>query len=81
MKIGDPSAATHLYRIAQEATNNAMRHGHASQIRIALSAEGRFATLSGTDNGHGLTKTAPDSPGLGLSLMRIAPGWSEGSSR
>lgn len=70
VKIGDPSAATHLYRIAQEAISNATRHGHASQIRIALCAEGGFATLSVTDNGHGLTKTAPDSPGLGLSLMR-----------
>lgn len=70
VKIGDTSAATHLYRIAQEAINNATRHGHANQIRIALRAAGSLATLSVTDNGRGLSKTSNDSPGLGLSIMR-----------
>ncbi|MDQ3117935.1 MAG: ATP-binding protein [Verrucomicrobiota bacterium] len=70
VKIGDTSAATHLYRIAQEAINNATRHGHANRIRIALRAEGPLATLSVADNGHGLSRTAAESPGLGLSIMR-----------
>ena len=70
VKVGSPSAATHLYRIAQEAINNATRHGRASQIRIALNAEGKLATLSVIDNGLGLSKTASQPPGLGLSLMR-----------
>ncbi len=69
VKIGDTSAATHLYRIAQEAINNATRHGRADQIRIALLAEGPLATLSVTDNGQGLSRTASASPGLGLSIM------------
>ena len=35
VEIGDASAATHLYRIAQEAINNACRHGAASTVRLA----------------------------------------------
>ncbi|HEY3663797.1 MAG TPA: sensor histidine kinase [Chthoniobacterales bacterium] len=71
VKIGDTSAGTHLYRIAQEAINNATRHGHANCIQIALQADGPLATLSISDNGQGLSKTVPDSPGgLGLSIMR-----------
>ncbi len=70
VKIGNTSAATHLYRIAQEAINNATRHGHANRIEIALRAEGSLATLSVADNGQGLSRTATESPGLGLSIMR-----------
>jgi signal transduction histidine kinase len=71
IKIGDTSAATHLYRIAQEAINNATRHGHADRIEIALQAEGDRATLSVVDNGRGLSGTVTTEPhGLGLSIMR-----------
>jgi signal transduction histidine kinase len=34
--IHDAAAATHLYHIAQEAVNNAIKHGHASNILIAF---------------------------------------------
>ncbi len=70
VRIGNTSAATHLYRIAQEAINNATRHGRADRIRIALRAEGPVATLSVADNGLGLSRSVTDSPGLGLSIMR-----------
>lgn len=35
-KITDPTLSTHLFRITQEAINNAMRHGHPEQIRVSL---------------------------------------------
>ncbi len=70
VRIGNTSAATHLYRIAQEAINNATRHGRADRIRIALRAEGALATLSVADNGRGLSRPVTESPGLGLSIMR-----------
>lgn len=69
VQITDPSAATHLYRIAQEAINNATRHGHAQQIRIELFATGNRATLRVSDNGEGISNTAHGSDGLGLNIM------------
>jgi signal transduction histidine kinase len=69
VEIGDASAATHLYRIAQEAINNACRHGAASIIRLALVGTGDSATLSIADNGRGISETSNGSHGLGLNIM------------
>ena len=69
VEIGDASAATHLYRIAQEAINNACRHGAASTIRLALAGTGDSATLSIADNGRGISLTRSGSHGLGLNIM------------
>ena len=69
VEIGDASAATHLYRIAQEAINNACRHGAASTVRLALVGAGDSATLSIADNGSGIPRTGNGSRGLGLNIM------------
>jgi len=69
VEIGDASAATHLYRIAQEAINNACRHGASSIVRLALVEEGDSATLSISDNGRGISNTSNGSRGLGLNIM------------
>src|SRR5271169_1998012 len=42
--VHDNSVATHLYRIAQEAVNNAIKHGQAGEILIQLSAEQGLGT-------------------------------------
>ncbi len=44
VRIQDTVVATHLYRIAQEAVNNAIRHGHARKIDIRLSKSGSVAS-------------------------------------
>ena len=51
--VHDVSVATHLFRIAQEAVNNAMHHGRADEIMIDLAAGARPATLTVSDNGVG----------------------------
>jgi two-component system, NarL family, sensor histidine kinase UhpB len=67
----DAKSATHLYRIAQEALTNAMRHGGATKVRIILSASGRALELKVADNGRGFAGGACDgSDGLGLTIMR-----------
>jgi two-component system, NarL family, sensor histidine kinase UhpB len=67
----DAKSATHLYRIAQEALTNAMRHGGATQVKILLTASGRALQLKVTDNGRGFPGAARDgSDGLGLKIMR-----------
>lgn len=58
-------AAIHLYHIAQEAVNNAVKHGQATEIRIALYDSG----LSIEDNGRGFDP-ARGAEGAGLRIMR-----------
>ena len=48
------AAATHLYRIAQEAITNAVKHGHARSVVVGLSCSRSRATLTVADNGVGL---------------------------
>jgi PAS domain S-box-containing protein len=67
--IPDPTMATHLYRIAQEAVTNAVKHGHASRIQIALSRSLGKITLSVNDNGKGFRKPVPGHGGLGVRIM------------
>jgi two-component system, chemotaxis family, CheB/CheR fusion protein len=54
--IPDNTTATHLYRIAQEAINNAIRHGDADQIRVALMTKDQLISLEVSDNGIGFNK-------------------------
>jgi signal transduction histidine kinase len=63
-------AATHVYRIAQEAVANALKHSRATRIELGLRAHGRSFVLSVRDDGIGLPATAPRWGQLGLSIMR-----------
>lgn len=67
--ITDHAAAMHLYRIAQEAVNNAVKHGKAQQITITLALVQGGLTLTVRDDGVGLTTTDPERPGMGLRIM------------
>ena len=71
--IHDSIFATHLYRIAQEAVNNALRHGQAQQVRVSLHASAEQVTLEVADDGCGFSPDA-DAGGLGLHTMRHRAG-------
>jgi signal transduction histidine kinase len=58
-----------LYRVAQEALHNALRHSGAAAVRVRLAATARRVTLEIGDDGHGFTPEAP-SGGVGLASMR-----------
>jgi len=62
--------ATHLYRIAQEAINNAIKHGRASQIKIELVNALETITLKVHNNGLVFSKTRSFKDGIGLRIMR-----------
>ncbi len=63
--------ATHLYRIAQEALSNAVRHAQASQFKIALASGEEQIRLRLTDNGRGISEDiGADHPGMGIRIMR-----------
>ncbi len=63
-----PVSAVHLYRIAQEAANNAVLHARAQRIDVGLHYGEQALTLRVADDGIGLAADAPH--GLGLSIMR-----------
>jgi two-component system sensor histidine kinase UhpB len=66
----EEGAATHLYRIAQEATTNAARYARAKSIDIELRTTGRKLELSIADDGIGLSAgLAKGRPGMGLKIM------------
>lgn len=66
--IPDPHVATNLYRIAQEATQNALRHAAPERIEISLIYGEEFIQLKVADNGAGLVKNKK-SNGMGLEIM------------
>ncbi len=68
--IDDLATALHLFRIAQEATANAIRHGHAKQVLISLSAVREGLRLTIQDDGCGLPDTLPERRGMGLHIMQ-----------
>ncbi len=67
--LEDTAAATHLYRIAQEAVQNALRHGKPGQIVISLSRARGRAQLSIEDDGTGLPEDWQSGRGLGTRIM------------
>ena len=68
--VDDGSAATQLYRIAQEAVNNAVRHSRATHITIELAATGERAALTVADDGVGLPENLGGHEGMGLRIMK-----------
>ncbi len=64
------AVATHLYRIAQEAITNAVKHGHARSIVVSLGRSRSRATLAVTDNGAGFPRDVRAVQGMGLRIMQ-----------
>ena len=62
--------ANHLYRIAQEAVTNAVKHGRAHVVRLHLSSARRRVRLAIADDGRGMPNDALTTSGLGLRIMR-----------
>jgi signal transduction histidine kinase len=67
--LHDTASSTHLYRIAQEAITNAIKHGKAKHINIGLKNVDGIITLTVTDDGVGLAENARANQGIGLRIM------------
>lgn len=65
-----PGASTALYRVAQEALNNAERHSGATEITITLWSRNGRARMTIADNGKGFEGGRPERGGLGLRNMQ-----------
>jgi PAS domain S-box-containing protein len=66
----DQATATHLFRIAQEAISNALRHARPQQVQLALHFVSRGLVLSIRDDGIGMQTRPDESNGMGLRIMQ-----------
>jgi signal transduction histidine kinase len=67
--VSDIQVAQHLYRIAQEAVGNAVKHGRAKNIEIRLEVHKGGKRLCIVDDGVGRPPFQPDGKGMGLRIM------------
>jgi signal transduction histidine kinase len=65
----DPQQDTVIYRVAQEAIGNALRHSGAGHVTVNLTGRQRTVVLEVSDDGAGFDPGAPQA-GLGLTSMR-----------
>ncbi len=90
VKFGDTDMATHLYRIAQEAVINAVKHGKSQTVTICLEAIDDGINLKIADDGVGVSSPVVTTEGLGVRIMQyranvigaafsISPGDTEGT--
>jgi PAS domain S-box-containing protein len=66
----DNFCADHLYRIAQEAVTNALRHSGCTRVDLVLRTSGRELELEIKDDGRGFGAPSAEHAGIGLRLMR-----------
>ena len=69
IETGNTTMAVNLYRIVQEAINNAIKHGNARNISINLSFDGNKSVLTIENDGSVFPDTIIDSKGMGLQIM------------
>jgi len=72
--IKDRTNAIQAYRIAQEAVNNAVKHGRPSKINIILDGREEQCELTVNDNGCGFQLDETSNEGLGIRIMRYRAG-------
>lgn len=75
----DLNKAAQVYRIAQEAIENAIRHGEAKKITVRLAKQNGHVNLTVQDDGKGFPKGLPKSRGMGLQIMKYRAGMLAGS--
>jgi PAS domain S-box-containing protein len=68
--IADDAVATHLYRIAQEAVSNAIKHGKPGRIEISLTGMPEQIALVVKDDGTGIHIRQRKNSGMGLRIMQ-----------
>jgi PAS domain S-box-containing protein len=77
--IEDNTVATHLFRIAQEAITNAIKHGQPRRIEISLTETPQRIVLAVKNDGRGIPARHLKNQGLGLRIMQYRAGVIGGS--
>jgi signal transduction histidine kinase len=68
--VDDDRIASHLFRIAQEAVNNAVKHSGASEVLLRINNSDGALHLEISDNGKGLPKGRQANQGIGMQIMK-----------
>jgi PAS domain S-box-containing protein len=68
--VEDDAVAMHLYRIAQEAVNNAVKHAACTRVTVELVAGDTAIVMKITDNGGGIDGRERNQQGMGLHIMK-----------
>jgi len=68
--INNGSAVANLYRIAQEAVTNAVKHGKSKNIEVCLEREDDEIILTIKDDGNGIHEFNTGNSGMGLGIMK-----------
>jgi PAS domain S-box-containing protein len=73
--IQNPATGSHLFRLAQEAISNALKHGKATEIDVHLKGDPGWIYLGISDNGRGFPAPGgPPAKGMGLRIMSFRAG-------
>lgn len=67
--VEDSITASHIFRIAQEAVRNSIRHAHPTAVHLSLASNRETLTLTVHDNGPGLPSQPDSKAGVGLRVM------------
>jgi two-component system, LuxR family, sensor kinase FixL len=78
VELDDHTAALHLYHIAREAVQNAMRHASATNIRVQLFQTGKETVLTVEDDGTGFELKESGLEAVGIELMQYRAGLMDG---
>ncbi|MBF0429921.1 MAG: sensor histidine kinase [Fibrobacteria bacterium] len=82
VELKDHMKATHLFRIAQEAIHNTVKHAGASAITVTLADIGHgILELVVTDNGMGIADADEQRRGMGITIMHYRAKVLEGTLR
>ena len=74
VRVGDPVVANQLYRIAQEAVRNAVRHAGGTRVTVSLRDDDDHVSLRVVDDGRGVDAGARSTTGMGFDVMRYRAG-------
>jgi two-component system, LuxR family, sensor kinase FixL len=74
VEIEDHTMALHLYRIVQEAINNAVKHGSSENISVRLSRTIHHISVTVDDDGIGFSETSKSTLGAGMEIMKYRAG-------
>ncbi|MEX1211236.1 MAG: PAS domain S-box protein [Balneolaceae bacterium] len=74
VQFEDANHVTHIYRIAQEAVSNAVKHGGAEKVQIHLSGSADRIRLRVEDDGKGFEEDWDEKGGLGVRIMQFRAG-------